>query len=113
VKNSDKFSYPIYSNERYEAEINRYRTKRNIEIPHIPDRSPFSKTVTAPGLQKELSKTRLNSKSPVFPNISRNSNVSLMNSGSITSRPKHKFAPTAETEKKVLNMDDFQRKYET
>lgn len=43
VRKSAKFSQPIFSDERYEAEINRYRTKRNLDVPSV-EKSPLSKT---------------------------------------------------------------------
>jgi hypothetical protein len=55
AKKSSKFSEPIFSQARYEDEIQRYRTKRNFDPPKI-EKTQFSKTTT---LKKDLSINRL------------------------------------------------------
>ena len=42
VQNNERFSKPLYSEDRYLDEINRYRTTRNIEVP-VVEKTTFHK----------------------------------------------------------------------
>ena len=89
VKNSLKYSQPIFSDARYDAEISRYRAKRNFDVPTV-ERSPMSRTQTSTTLKKDLSALRISSKSPVIQKMYGPSALNMTNPIS-SEFPKHKF----------------------
>lgn len=109
VRKSAKFSEPIFSDSRYEQEIQRYRTKRNFDVPKFEDK--LSKTQT---LRKDTSKTRVSASRSPLPRLAQTSTVS----GALErdqSFSKHKFRAdlTPEVgERRVLNLNEFAKKYE-
>lgn len=56
VRNSVRYNQPIYSEQRYEAEISRYRTSRNIE-PMVKSILSKTQVVVATVPKKEIKAT--------------------------------------------------------
>lgn len=106
MRKSAKFAEPIFSEARYEAEINRYRTKRNFDTPII---DKLSKTQTF--LKKDTSRTRMMQTSASRSPMTRGAAKAEDNSAS---RHKFKIDPFTmdKSPDRKLNMDEFAKKYE-
>ncbi len=109
-----KNNKPIYSDERYESEIQKYRTIRNIEPPALDKSKSISYGANAPQISHFNTSTSV---SPMGRNTGRflKTNTVLHEQAlKIDSvMQQHNLQFNADAGGKRLNMDEFAKKYET